>query len=471
MTETQTTVKTNEPKKETIPTPKNKALKGFLIWGIVFSGYLLFCFNWMVMDNMKGVAGVSGWYGSFFSETPGSLVDQAPNWTLTFMRGVGAFFAGWVLVKVGHKYSVTIALGLLCVGIIAPWTGGTSLATDENKTFMFILFLILRMCMAVGATTLIVYTQPIIATYMNEGQKSTANLFNSLAFNFGSIFAIAIVGYGLKSSILAHWQIFTSSVSAIAVILLILWIVFAEKIATPNDPKDKATYAAVLKEKNTIFYSIMFGLWLTWVVLYLTMIPGYFLTPLNNEGISLASNDGNQIIATWKIMFLLGLVIGIPIYNWLAKQNFARKPIAMGSILIGVVLTIITSLIGGYWLDGTTFASVMFLLTSLLAGIFAWGVQGYMLGTTYHYKGVTPKKQGIMIGSCWGIGYMGETLLTILSSAIDSLVRGGGEKNVTSAWVFMVVFLVYCFGCAAMWIFIPETHGKNPSKLSIHANN
>gem|GEM_PF-5983936 len=42
----------------------------------------------------------------------------------------------------------------------------------------------------------------------------------------------------------------------------------------------------------------------------------------------------------------------------------------------------------------------MFFLISFIGGMFAWGVQGYMLGTTYFYKGATAKKQGIIIGSC-----------------------------------------------------------------------
>lgn len=437
-----------------------KALKGFILWGIVLAGYLLFCFNWMVMDNMKGVAGESGWYGSFFGtgyDIPG-IVEQAPNWTLTFMRGVGAFLAGWLLVKIGHKYSVTIAISLLAFGgILGPLTGlMTSPAAGEANYAGFVLFLVLRMIMAVGATTLIVYTQPVIANYFNEGQKSTANLFNAIAFNVGSILAIGLLTYGLKDTLVSHWILFTSSVSLIAIVLLILWLVLAEPIAQPNDPNDTATYGSVLKEKRTWMYAIMFGLWLTWVVLYLTMVPGHFLTPISSAS---GHTFESWYVGTWKILFLAGLFGGIPLYNWIATKNFSRRVVAMSTLVIGVALTLVTALIGGYWLDAsanTTFALILFFTTSFFAGVAGWGIQGYMLGTTYHYKGATPKKQGVLLGACWGIGYMGETVITILLSE-------------TNNWVFFALFLFASLMTAVMWLLIDETHGKNPHPDSLHA--
>jgi|GEM_PF-2977186 len=56
------------------------------------------------------------------------------------------------------------------------------------------------MAMSVGATTLIVYTQPIIATYFKPKEKSTLNLFNSIAFNLGSMLAmVALISVAQKN--------------------------------------------------------------------------------------------------------------------------------------------------------------------------------------------------------------------------------------------------------------------------------
>ncbi len=468
-----------------------KTLKGFVLWGIVLAGYLLFCFNWMVMDNMAGkVAGVdgavsSGWWGAFFGSEPGGLVSQAPNWTLTFMRGVGAFLAGWVLVKIGHKYAVTIAISLLAFGgITAPLVGlmgnKAGLSAGEDFMFLFVLFLVLRMIMAVGATTLIVYTQPVIATYFNDSQKKTTNLFNAVAFNVGSMIAIGILmlNANVNTFLLNNWILFTSLVSCTAIILLVLWLVLAEPIATPDDPNDTASYGSVLAEKRTWMYAIMFGLWLTWVVLFLTMLEPYFMTPIAKaNGVGKLSTP---VRGMWKILFLAGLFGGIPIYSWLANQNYGRRPVAMISILVGVALTMATAFIGAFWLttddiEGTAqfwkadnpFALVMFYLTSFLAGIAAWGVQGYMLGSTYLFKGATPKKQGIVIGACWGIGYMGETIITILLS----FTKWTDASNVThnAPWVFFVLFILASIGAALMWLLIPESAGKNPHPDSINA--
>ncbi len=461
-------------------TATKKFSKGIILWMIVLAGYLLFCFNWMIMDNMKGVVGQSGWYGSFFGEgydVP-SIVDQAPNWTLTFMRGVGAFFAGWVLVKIGHKYSVTIALGLLAFGgILGPMVGAEVLANPaagEASYGMFTLFLLFRMAMAVGATTLIVYTQPVIANYFNERGQELTNLFNAFAFNVGSIVAIALLTLNpsIKEAILNNWIVFTSSVSSIAIVLVILWLALAEPIATPHDHNDEVSYGTVLKEKRTIIFSIMFGLWLTWVVLFLTMLPGSFINKIAGTGLRTIAGP---TIGMWKILFLLGLFGGIPIFNHINRLGTPRKPVAISAILIGVVLTFVTALIGAYSVETTgafttttPMALFLFYLTSFLAGVAGWGVQGYMLGTTYHYKGASPKKQGIVIGACWGIGYMGETVLTIFSSAVNDISASAGASLELTAWIFISIYMVYCIMTAVMWIFIPETHGKNAHKDSTH---
>lgn len=475
--------KTTSTTKSSNDSDAKKSMRGFLMWGIILAGYLLFCFNWMVMDNMKGAVdlatGPGGWVGSFFAQNPaaGSIVDQAPNWTLTAMRGVGALLAGWVLVKIGHKYSVTIAISLLAFGgILGPLValGGNQLnvvgETTTDHTGLFILFLLFRMAMAVGATTLIVYTQPVIADYFNERQRGLTNLVNSFSFNTGSMIAIAVLTFGLKDVLVQNWIVFTSCVSIIAIVLLVLWLVFAENIATPDDTSDTATYGGVLKEKRTILFSIMFAMWLTWVVLYLTMVPGSFIQKINDK-----ANFASWYLGTWKILFLGGLFAGIPLFQWLNNKGTARKPVIMITLTIGILLTIITSLIGAYLIDVNdtsttqTLILVMFFLTSFFAGMAGWGIQGYILGTTNHYEGATPKKQGILIGACWGLGYIGETIATIVSSEINTaLNKVDAISASTVAWVFMAIYLLYCVTTVIMWIFIPETHGKNASEDSIH---
>ena len=476
-----TTNKINDnPSVQKEETSSKKFMKGVLLYALVLSGYMLFCFNWMIMDNMKGVG--EGWQGAFFagSGTISSTIDQSVNWTITFMRGVGAFLAGWLLVKVGHKYAVIIALSLLSLGVIAPWAAGVNYDGGEDRPGLFSLFIILRMAMAVGGTTLIVYTQPIIATYFNEEQKTSASLINSVGFNTGSIIAILPLAFtGAHDVILDNWQWFTSGVAMIAVILLVVYVFVGEDIATPDDPNDTATYGSVMKEKRTIMYSIMYIFWLTVAVIVLTMVPSYFINEINgSEFASVATGDATPLdtyfsgwVSVYKVLYLAGLFLGIPIFNWVKKTNCPRRPLIMSVITAGVVFMIVASIIGAYGVaddSASSKAALAFMdIFIFMSGVCIWGIQGIILGAPYDYEGATPKKQGIMLGSIWGIGYMGETVVTIFLTLVNG--AGGhelGDYAVSNAWVFLVLLSVLSLMTAVMWIWIPETHGKNKSEIS-----
>ncbi len=455
----------------------SKALKGLLLWGIILFGYLLFSFNWMLIDTGKGSPGASGWYGSFFGsgyEVP-AIVDQAPNYTLTFMRGVGSFLCGWVLVKIGHKYSVGIALGLLGLGgVAAPLMGLMASPAPGTANYgAFSLFLIMRMVMSVGATTLIVYTQPIIANYFNDGQKKFTNLLNATALNIGTILGISLLVLNLNVGqfVIEHWIAISSGASLIAIVLMVIWLLVAEPIESSSaNANDDTTYGSVLKEKRTWLFAIMFAFWLTWTVGYISMAGGYFMSPIATDQGHLLSG---RIQGFAKIMFLAGLFAGIPMFNYLMNIEMSRKTLTIASIAIGVVLTLIGMLIGAYFVDSTSYGAlagpfqsdtmfwlIMFYLVTFASGMFCWGLCGVFLGTTFYYKGATPKKQGILMGVIWGVGYMGETINQLFLSIVMDLTNG-------NPWLFFFLFIAFLSVIAIMWVFIPETHGKNACEDSV----
>ncbi len=464
---------------------KRNFSKGILLWSLILIAYFVFIFNWMVMDSMGGSVGDGiGWIDEFFGDNgkePPVLLTQSVNYTITFMRGLGAFLAGWVLVKIGHRKSIYIAMGSLLFGIIAPWVQ------------FYSLFVISRMIMAIGGTTLIVYTQPIIANYFTKSEtKSRLNVFNCFACNFGLIFAIApfiFWSHGLT----LHWQAYSTGFATLAIVSLVLYVIYGEDINldTTQGPEDtNVTYKSVLKEKRTWIFSIAYVFWLTNMLLIMTMVTKYFILPFNPwfaTKISDVGYGGYWAISLWKVVFLLGIIPGVFAFRFVTRGTYSRKPIICTVLVVGLTAMLISVLLAGLTgtvegagdeaVYGTSVVGLVFsMLFIFFAGTCLWGMQGIILGWTYEYKGATPKKQGILLGFIWGITYMGVTILTIIMASLIEIGTIEGESaigvgnNNTGEILGCLFFFAFSFLSPVVLLFAEETHkGNNFFKVKYNA--
>lgn len=420
---------------------KNRKIKGIILWLLILSGYFLFVFNWMIMNSLAGTVSENGWLGEYFTDEPSTLMTNTVNWSITLMRGIGALFAGWLLVKIGHRYSVIVAFSFLCV------------ATITSFMPYYSLFILGRMLMAVGGTVLIVYTQPIIANYFQSSKdKNKLNITNSLAFNFGSIFAfLPFLFPVIGDPMVDNWQLWSTIFASAAIILLIAYVLVSrgenpvrkltklEAIEAKKDP-NFATLGTVLKEKRTWYFGISYAFWLTTVVTMITLVSKVFGTYVDPIAVK-----------TWYIAFLIGLIPGIFLIGPWGSSMRSRKPFIITIILLGIISAAIAVPLAMFAEEGESSAPIMFAFSVLfifISGACLWGIQGVFLGMTYGYKGATPQKQGIVMGSIWGIGYIGNTILTIILSVIFD----------ASQTAFISVFFLMCLATVAVFMLVPETH-------------
>ena len=420
---------------------KKNLKEGFLLWLLVLTGYMIFVFNWLVMDSMQGVYGESGgWINDFFSSEPSELLIQSVNYSITFMRGVGAFLAGYLIVKFGHRKSVLISLFFLSFGIFTSFL------------WSYWAFIAGRMIMAIGGTILIVYTQPIIAKYFKDDRNATnkLNLFNSFGFNFGAILATLPFIFW-SNEILENWKIISSSLASASIIILLIYLVYGKEIeisseSITEEEKNNTSYKSVMKEKNTWLFGISYIFWLTAVVATLTMVPKDFII-IHNEWWS----SSEWATSVWKISFLLGIIPGVFLGQAITRTTLPRKPFIIGALSIGTLFIVGAAVLAAFC--GSSLVGIIFVMILIfIAGTLLWGIQGVFFGMTYSYKGSTPKKQGILIGFIWGIGYMGFTITTILLSiAIGQL----------GSILFISLFFLFCFLSPIIFVFVPEVYKDN----------
>ncbi|KAF7378534.1 hypothetical protein HZH68_017181 [Vespula germanica] len=100
----------------------------------------------------------------------GGGVEEGTKVTAGFLgRGIGSVLVALLLAKFAHKYTTIIAIAMTLVGIPAAFMPAAG--------YGYALFLVLRTIMAIGGTTLIILTQPVVANFFGPKQKSVVSQF------------------------------------------------------------------------------------------------------------------------------------------------------------------------------------------------------------------------------------------------------------------------------------------------------
>ena len=446
---------------------QSKFGKGLLLWGLVLTGYFIFVFNWVIMNKLighvaddptKGSAAV-GWIADFFTTKPSSTTTQAVNYTITAMRGLGAVGAGFVLAKIGHKYAVIIALGLLSLALPAVFFGRVGGTTGYS------LFIIGRMLMAIGGTVLIVYTQPIISRFFSPKQKGVASAINSVGFNLGAALPLILFMIDpIRTSMLNNWELWAAIVAGTPIIILLVYLFVGENIeikaattSSKTETLKPATWGSVAKEKNTWKLSLLFGCWIVLVVAVILIMPGHFF------GLHQVEFGKMQV---WEkllpiVLFLAGLIPGIFLVSWVNKHQVDRRKYI--SLITSLALIFI---IVAYVLLAKTKSVVGPSVMMFLAGICAWGIQGAILMIPHELKGNSPQRVAIMIGFVWGIGYLLYTVSNIIMAVVFDAIHSKTHPNLELAsWIQFGIFAGLSLLVPTVILTMPKTSDKGVSSV------
>lgn len=432
---------------------KSRVMYGLMLWALVLFGYFLFVFNWTIMNKLAGEFGKGGgWINTFFETKPDTIVTDAVNYTITFMRGVGSLLAGWVLVRFGHKKAVLIAMFMLSLAL--PFVGAGYWETQGG----YAIFIIGRMLMAVGGTVLIVYTQPIISRFFSNKNKTLLSRINPLGFNIGTAIPLILFAINpIHDSMLQYWRIWAFVIAAIPAVLLVIYWFVAKDIeivgkAAGHDVAEKdlkpSTWTHAIKDRNSWTLSLLYGFWLITVVSVILITPKHF-TDLHNTRF-------NQL-APWEtalpiILFLIGLIPGIYLVGWVLRTNIDRRTYISLVMFIGIA-----SIVAAYLCTAYMESIALTCIFMFIAGIATWGIQGVMLNIPHEEKTNNPQRVGIVISLAWGIGYIIYTIANIILAVIFDAIFKSSLNIELAAWVQFGLLVFLMLGAVPTALFIVKT--------------
>lgn len=423
-----------------------------IMWLLIFLGYFVFVVQWYSIGNFGG-----GWGAAFFPDGQNALVASVPNWMITFGRSIGSILAGYWIAKLGHKYAVMFVLGLMVIAfpfiIVAQNQGWNSLSLaggastfDGTAVAGFSLFVIFRIFLAVGGTTLISYTNSVIAR-MPADKKVKHMTLNQFAFNGGALFAnIFFVIPGFSKAVNGNNAIWTGILSAFVVLALVLMICYyfiAEEVVPKQiktekfNEKDNYTLTKAFKDKEAWPMYFIYIIWLISVVFLNSSTVRSFIeqSPANALALvkdNIANNATNTAISksvsyfwVWPAficMFVAGFIVALFTITKFSKTIFKRKLFIATMMALGylfMILAIICGYFGGY---GNQATLALFLIFSFVSGIFLWGAQPVIFTIAQQQEKSNPQYMGVVGGMIWGVGYMGYTVVDASLSSIVTYV-------------------------------------------------
>lgn len=443
-----------------------------LMWALILIGYFLFVVQWYSIGNFSG-----GYNQNIGNVTGNPALSSMPNWTITFMRGIGSILAGLLIAKIGHKYAVVTVLSLMVlsfpflivIGIKWPegeYIGKLPDGSGGYHPLAFGLFLFFRLFLAIGGTTLITYTNSVIAKMPNE-KKPTFMTINQFGFNGGAFFANIFFCFGLSSVIngnIAIWLTILALFVALIALMLVVYIFLGKEVVPVKKTSstfeaNDVSYLKVFKESYTWKMSTIFIVWLVAVVFinsstmrtFIEQSPanletlirwnaehGKFATNLAGTTLGTATSvvvgsGYNWVWPTFICMFVSGFFVGLIFISPFSKTIFKRKMFINLMFILGYVFALASLMVGYFGGYGNTVSLAFFFILIFISGMFLWAVQPVLLSLYQQAPQSSPKYAGIIAGLIWGIGYVGYTVSELSLSLISSEIEGTKFNDAVTA--------------------------------------
>ncbi|MCL2567290.1 MAG: MFS transporter [Alphaproteobacteria bacterium] len=394
--------------------------RGVIMIAILWVGYVNFAMSWVGGSMLS-----SQIIDYFFGHPVSPIVAQVINYSITTARVIANLLAAIILVKMGPKKAAILALIMLMFSLVA-------IHMPNYWAYTFA-----RMIMALGGSILVVYVNPVITNYIPQDKKVIAAGFNVLSYNVGAFIA-SLLFFFFADSLKLDWQLTLTAIASVSVVLLILWLIFAEDFnvhgggSAVADPT--ATYGAVIKTSFIWKYTAVFTGFVFLYILALTSLPAILGSTLGLNG------------ALIGLMVAGGAILGTPVGIMYGKKNVNRKTVLYIS---GFMMVVSMALL---FIISYTEYKVMSYLVAFIAGFFMFIQYPIFMNIPHEMKGLSPKKVTIIFGYLWAGTYVGYTLLTIVWSLI------WGSYGIEASLVFYVAAAAVLY---AVCIALPETNPHN----------
>ncbi|WP_052319409.1 MFS transporter [Burkholderia sp. A9] len=179
----------------------------YLIEGTLFLTYVSFALSWVCATvSIHNIMDQMGIHTLTLASTLSSAV--------TIAKIVGTAIAALIVSRLGLRHAISVATLLICCGILTP------LAPS------FPVLLISRFLVGLGGALLLVYFNPIAVEWFTAAEMPFVNGLNNTAFNIGATLALFFMPWA--SSVLGGWRTVLLAVSALSIVLTLVWLIFGK---------------------------------------------------------------------------------------------------------------------------------------------------------------------------------------------------------------------------------------------------
>ena len=384
--------------------------RSWMIEGILFLTYSFFAVNWIAGSRLTSQIAQS------FGVDNGATSSFVSN-AVTLAKIVGNFLAASILNRLFPKKSIALGSALIF--------GGSLVAVFASSYWMFIIG---RFLMGFGGAVFVIYFAPVVIHYFSQEQRPTVNALNSVAYNFGAVLALLIVGPVI--AIMQTWQKSMGFFAAISGVLFVLWMVFGEDFeinrASRGSGSENYSLGDALKERITWLLPLTYcGV----LILYLTLLQLFPRT----EGAVISASSLSALSG-------IGGIIGTLIAILLSRRYSRRKPVI---ILCGLIMT------GSAFLMVKTQNPAVAVTAALLLGIFMFLPMTSLVMIPQELPDMTPGRLTAIMGIFWALSYIIETIVFFLFGVLFD------QSGSYTSSIYIAIFLSLSFVVGG--IFLPET--------------
>lgn len=390
---------------------KTSSTRAFAIEFIMFFTYAFFAVNWIAGSTLTPQIMEYFQLKTFASAT---FISNA----ITLAKIIGNFLAALILNRLFPKKAIGLGSGLIVLG--------SALAILAPQYWLFILG---RFIMGFGGALYIVYFSPVVIHYFAPEKRPTVNALNGVAYNFGGIVAMLVVGPVIAW--LKTWQYSMAFFACISALLFVLWPVLGQDFElnrTTGAAQKTYTARDALKEKINWLLPLTYSGLLTFYIVLLNIFPISGTTAISGK--------------TLSTLVAVGGIIGSLLAIALSKVFFKRLPVIRWA---GLAMTLF-----GFLMFKTASGGVA-VVAALCIGIFMFLPVTSLMMIPQELPDMTPAKLTTIMGLFWALSYIIETVVYfVIGFIID---RSGYTMGLNLALIMSCTFFLGSF-------LLPETGRK-----------
>lgn len=389
--------------------------RALLMFACMLLAYAVFQFSWQVTNqaNSTGNGPVAALYPTSVSNP---LIARISNWSITLTRGCTAVLLGLLINKIGHKNGVIFGLGMMIFSfpyLLTPFIREQMINSNIDVTtasqVSYGLFIVFRMFLAIGGTSILVYITPIIAKffYYPKYRNACTKITTAPAQLAGIIASLILIDKTTKVKISGDWQLIGGILVGITLLILIVYLIIGMHFKI-SDSSNKNTQEFMDQKQQNKLSSLLKQpkVWILLIISAFSLYAGiepasgvlsnFWNRAVNNmqyvwdeSGLYINENSISTWQFAWQILYSLGLYVGlVTVAKWLNTKYSVAKysslmiflglafwgaSFGLGAYSLSNPITIVFTLIFG--LLGSTLIFGSQVISSVIVYRWGWSLQ------------------------------------------------------------------------------------------------